>query len=68
MICWLRGLRMPQEPVVWAHFAVAATVGSVVPFFLFGVGELSIDSALAGILNASTSLWTVTLALVARKE
>jgi drug/metabolite transporter (DMT)-like permease len=46
LICWLRGLRMPRKPVVWVHFAVAATVGNVVPFFLFGVGELSIDSAL----------------------
>ena len=59
---------MPREPVVWAHFAVAATVGNVVPFFLFGVGQLSIDSGLAGILNATTPLWTVTLALVARME
>jgi len=68
VVCWLRGLRMPQEPVVWAHFAVAATVGNVVPFFLFGVGELSIDSGLAGILNATTPLWTVTVAVLARVE
>lgn len=67
-VCWLRGLRMPREPVVWAHFAVAATVGNVVPFFLFGVGELSIDSGLAGILNATTPLWTVTVALLAGLE
>jgi drug/metabolite transporter (DMT)-like permease len=67
-ICRLRGLRMPREPVVWLHFAVAATVGNVAPFFLFGVGELSIDSGLAGILNATTPLWTVTVALLARTE
>jgi drug/metabolite transporter (DMT)-like permease len=68
LICWLRGVRMPRQPMIWAHFAVAAAVGNVVPFFLFGVGELSIDSGLAGILNATTPLWTVTLALVARME
>jgi drug/metabolite transporter (DMT)-like permease len=68
VICRLHGLRMPREPVVWAHFAVAATVGNVVPFFLFGVGELSIDSELAGIINATTPLWTVTVALLARLE
>jgi drug/metabolite transporter (DMT)-like permease len=68
LICRLRGLRMPREPVVWVHFAVAATVGNVVPFFLIGVGELTIDSALAGILNATTPLWTVTVALLARME
>jgi hypothetical protein len=48
LICRLRGLRMPREPVVWVHFAVAATVGNVVLLYLFGVGELSIDSGLAG--------------------
>lgn len=68
LICRLRGLRMPREPVVWVHFTVAATVGNVVPFFLFGVGEQSIDSGLAGILNATTPLWTVLVALLARTE
>lgn len=68
LICWLRGLRMPGEPVVWMHFAVAAIVGNVVPFFLFGIGELSIDSGLAGILNATTPLWTVMVALLMRTE
>ncbi len=68
LICGLSRLRMPREMVVWAHFAVAATVGNVVPFFLFGVAERSIDSGLAGVLNATTPLWTVTVALLARTE
>ncbi|PZS24529.1 MAG: EamA family transporter [Pseudonocardiales bacterium] len=68
LICRIRGLRLPSEPVVWVHFAVAATVGNVVPFFLFGVGERSVDSGLAAILNATTPLWTVTVALLARTE
>lgn len=53
---------------MWVHFAVAAAVGNVVPFYLIGVGELSIDSSLAGILNATTPLWTVTVALLVRTE
>ncbi|PZS23619.1 MAG: EamA family transporter [Pseudonocardiales bacterium] len=68
LICWIRGLRLPREPIVWVHFAVAAIVGNVVPFFLFGVGERSVDSGLAGILNATTPLWTVVVALLARTE
>lgn len=68
LICWIRGLRLPRRPAVWAHFAVAATVGNVVPFFLFGVGERSIDSGLAGILNATTPLWTVVVGLLARTD
>ncbi|MGH3547014.1 MAG: DMT family transporter [Pseudonocardiaceae bacterium] len=68
LICWIRGLRLPRKPVVWVHFAVAATVGNVVPFFLFGVGERSVDSGLAGILNATTPLWTIVVAWLARTE
>jgi drug/metabolite transporter (DMT)-like permease len=68
LICRLGRLRLPREPIVWVHFAVAATVGNVVPFYLIGVGELSIDSSLAGILNATTPLWTVTVALLVRTE
>lgn len=68
LVCGVRGLRMPREPIVWVHFAVAATVGNVAPFYLFGVGELSIDSGLAGVLNATTPLWTVAVALLARTE
>lgn len=68
LICWLSGLRLPREPIVWVHFAVAATVGNVVPFYLFGVGELSIDSGLAGVLNATTPLWTVAVSLLAGTE
>src|SRR5436305_2953945 len=68
VICRIRGLRMPHEPIVWLHFAVAATVGNVVPFFLFGVGERSVDSSLAAILNATTPLWTIAVALLARTE
>jgi drug/metabolite transporter (DMT)-like permease len=68
LICRFSGLRMPREPIIWGHFAVAATVGNVVPFSLFGVGEISIDSGLAGVLNATTPLWTLTVALLARTE
>ncbi|MDT7596194.1 MAG: hypothetical protein QOJ06_1740 [Pseudonocardiales bacterium] len=68
VICRVRGLRMPREPVVWVHFAVTATVGNVMPFFLFGVGERSVDSSLAAILNATTPLWTIAVALLVRTE
>ncbi|MBV9058438.1 MAG: EamA family transporter [Pseudonocardiales bacterium] len=47
----------PRPRATWCHSSSS-----------FGVGELSIDSGLAGILNATTPLWTVTLALVARME
>lgn len=58
---------MPREPVVWGHFAVAAMVGNVVPFFLFGVGEHRADDAgrpivlSAGQLTAATALSALAL-------
>jgi drug/metabolite transporter (DMT)-like permease len=67
-IGWLHRLRLPSQPVLWFHFVVAAAVGNVAPFFLFGVGEQSIDSNLAGILNATTPLWTLVLAALTRTE
>lgn len=43
-------------------------VRSVVPYLLFAVGEQSVDSAMAGVLNATTPLWTVLVALAAGQE
>lgn len=43
-------------------FVVLAVFGSLLPWFFFGFGELSISSALASILNATTPLWTAVFA------
>ena len=43
-------------------FTGMAVFGSLVPWFGFGFGELSISSALASILNATTPLWTAIFA------
>jgi drug/metabolite transporter (DMT)-like permease len=43
-------------------FAGMAIFGSLLPWFAFGFGELSISSALASILNATTPLWTAIFA------
>lgn len=55
--------RLPREPRVWAHLTLAAFVLNVVPFTLFGWAEQHIASALAGIANATTPLFTVLVAL-----
>jgi drug/metabolite transporter (DMT)-like permease len=38
---------------------VAAVVANIVPYFLFGWGEQRTSSALAGVLNATTPLFTL---------
>lgn len=47
---------------IWCHLAVFALVQNAVPFVLFAWGEQYIDSALAGILNGTTPLFTLILA------
>lgn len=59
-----RRQRLPRRPVIWAHLAAAATVGNVLPFLLFAWGEQRISSGRAGVLNATTPLCTVLVAIV----
>ena len=52
----------PGTPARLIPFVVLAVFGSLLPWFFFGFGELSISSALASILNATTPLWTAVFA------
>ena len=51
------GMRARLRP-----FVVMAVFGSLLPWLGIGFGELSISSALASILNATTPLWTAVFA------
>ena len=53
-------LRLPWR--YWGVFVIFAIVGNCAPFFLISWGQLSIDSALAGILMAIIPLLTLLLA------
>ncbi len=52
----------------WGFFIVLAVIGDCVPFFLITWGQLSIDSALAGILMAVIPLLTLLLAHFAHQS
>lgn len=56
---------LPRDVRTWAHLAVAALLLNVIPFTLFGYAEERIPSALAGICNSATPLFTVAVAVVA---
>ncbi|AVT36245.1 DMT family transporter [Plantactinospora sp. BB1] len=60
-----RGLRFPADRKTWAHLFVAALVANAIPYTLFGVGERTVDSGVAGVINATTPLWTALFAFVA---
>ena len=53
---------LPREPRQYGHLLVMAVVNIVLPFILITVGEQSIDSALASILNATVPLTVIVIA------
>ncbi|MEU8260831.1 DMT family transporter [Micromonospora sp. NPDC048999] len=59
-----RGLRFPRGWTTWAHLFFAALVSNAMPYVLFGVGEQTVGSNVAGVLNATTPLWTLLLAFL----
>jgi drug/metabolite transporter (DMT)-like permease len=58
----------PTDRRFIGHITIAALVGNAVPYLLFAIGEQTVDSALAGVLNATTPLWTVLVAVLVGQE
>lgn len=59
---------LPRSPVLWMHMTVAALFGNAAPYLLFAAGEQHVASSTAGMLNATTPLWTVVVALAIRHQ
>jgi drug/metabolite transporter (DMT)-like permease len=59
---------LPRGWVVWGHLALMGIVANIVPFFLFAWGEERVTSGMAGILNGTTPLFTLAVAVVASNE
>ncbi|MGW3283211.1 DMT family transporter [Streptomyces sp. NPDC001002] len=53
------GQSLPRSRKVWGHLVVAALFCNALPFALFSVGEQTVDSGVAGVLNATTPLWSL---------
>ncbi|GIH24512.1 transporter [Acrocarpospora phusangensis] len=68
IILYATGRRLPRDPRLWGHFAVASVTLTTIPFTLFGYGEQYVSSVLAAIWNATTPLCTLLFALVLRTE
>jgi drug/metabolite transporter (DMT)-like permease len=60
--------QVPRSARIWAHIVVAALFANAVPYLLFAVAEQSVNSSTTGIINATTPLWTVVLALAVRHQ
>ncbi|WP_369148779.1 DMT family transporter [Streptomyces sp. R44] len=57
------GQRLPRDRGTWKRLAIAALLCNALPFLLFSVGEQSVDSGVAGVLNATTPLWSLLIGL-----
>ncbi|HEU5390268.1 MAG TPA: DMT family transporter [Streptosporangiaceae bacterium] len=67
-IVLVRREAVPRSGWLWAHIVVAALFANAVPYLLFAVAEQHVDSSTAGIINATTPLWTMVLALAVRHQ
>src|ERR1044072_7100600 len=54
--------------MLWGLLVIAAFFGNAVPFTLFALGERSVDSGVAGVLNATTPLWVLVIGILLRTE
>lgn len=64
----VRGQRYPRSRAVWGYLVGAAVFGNVLPYFSFAWAEQHVASNVAGVLNASTPLFTFVLALAATSD
>ena len=67
-IVYSRGLRLPASGMVWLHLTVAALFANAIPYTLFAIGEQHVSSSVAGVLNATTPLWTLVIAFATGHE
>ncbi|MEU7476404.1 DMT family transporter [Lentzea sp. NPDC042327] len=64
LICAVQKAAVPRDARTWGHAAVVAVLLNSVPFTLLAFGESTVDSVLAGVLNATTPLTTLAFALL----
>lgn len=67
-LCVTTGIALPRDRSVWLHMLVPAFFGSALPFTLFAVGERTVSTGVAGVLNSTTPIWVLLIALTFRFE
>jgi drug/metabolite transporter (DMT)-like permease len=64
VVAAIRHQRLPSDFRLWVHLTVFAVLGNLLPFLLFAFGEERIASSRAGVLNATTPLCTLVVAML----
>jgi drug/metabolite transporter (DMT)-like permease len=65
LLCAVKRQALPRDPVVWGHLLVVGVLLCAFPFLMFAWAEQYVSSGLASILNATTPLMTMVVALAA---
>ena len=60
--------RLPRDRRTWGRLIVAAFFCNALPFALFGIGERTVDSGVAGVMNATTPLWSLLIGVALGTE
>lgn len=69
VVLCLSGRRgLPRDRTTWLHILVAALFCNAVPYALFSIGQQTVDSGVAGVLNATTPLWTLLVGVLIGTE
>lgn len=68
LACLGSGRRLPADRATWGHIVVAAFFCNALPFAMFSVGQQTIDSGVAGVLNATTPLWSLVIGVIIGTE
>lgn len=68
VLCLASGQRLPSERAVWGRVFVAAFWCNALPFAMFSIGQQTVDSGVAGVLNATTPLWSLLVGIAIGSE
>ncbi|WP_328992729.1 DMT family transporter [Kribbella sp. NBC_01245] len=68
VLCFGSGRRLPRDRATWGRVVVAAFFCNALPYALFSIGQQIIDSGVAGMLNATTPLWSMLIGLLIGTE
>ena len=68
VLCFSARQKLPRDKATWGHLVVAAFFCNALPFAMFSVGEQTVGSGVAGVLNATTPLWSLVIGLAIGTE
>ncbi|MEV5752731.1 DMT family transporter [Actinoallomurus sp. NPDC052308] len=68
VLCLTARQRLPRGRATWGHLFVAAFFCNALPFAMYSLGEQTVGSGLAGVLNATTPLWSLLLGIAIGAE